>query len=186
MNKICHHREPNVVRGFTLLEMVFVLGMIGIIVSWVTLTVGSVDAERKLREASGGIESLVRRARSIAVMQQRPYTVTISAHAVSMEPQYVQNDIEQFDDDDDTAPTDFKVLTATEEMDPDVKYEIRRWGSDLWVEIEGENKVQLVLDPTGLVEPISIRCSIGKSWMIQELHPLTGGVRYEEMSVQED
>ena len=173
------------VRGFTLLEMVFVLGLIGIIVAWVTLSAASVDAERQLRNASGDIESLVKRARTVAVMQQRPYMVTISAHSISMQPQYVTGNTAQFDE-DEIERSDFEDIMVTEDVDPDVKYEIRRWRSDVWLEIEGEQQVKLILDHTGLVEPISIRCSVGKSWILQELNPITGGVRNEEMSVQKD
>jgi type II secretion system protein H len=175
-------------QGFTLLEIVFVLGIIAIIVSWVTLTVTTVETEHKLRRAAGNIESLTKRGRSIAVMQQRPYQVKISLDAVSMAPQYMRADIEDAYDEDDegTSRGNFENITASEDTDPEVTYEIRRWRSDHWQEIDKDHQVVLTLDPTGLVEPISLRCSVGKSWLIQELHPLTGGVRDEEMSIEDE
>jgi len=42
------------------------------------------------------------------------------------------------------------------------------------------------MDPQGLVEPISIRCTSGKSWILHELNPLTGGVRDEEMNIEDE
>lgn len=184
------YRQRSGGHGFTLLEVVFVLGMIAMMTVWLTLSVTSVDTEQQLREASGGIESMVKRARTVAVMQQRPYQVTITEDRISLAPQYTQSvgDMDGFDEDDDVDVTreDFEDIIASEETDLDLKYEVRRWRSDLWLEIKGEEKVVLTLDPLGLVEPISIRCSVGKSWLIQELHPLTGGVRDEEMSVEED
>lgn len=175
--------------GFTLLEVVFVLGMIAMMTVWLTLSVTSVDTEQQLREGAGGIESMVKRARTIAVMQQRPYQVTISEGAISLAPQYMRSggEIEEFDEyeDEESVREDFEDIIASEETDLDLSYEIRRWRSDLWLKIEGDEKVVLTLDPMGLVEPISVRCRVGKSWLIQELHPLTGGVRDEEMSVEE-
>jgi len=182
-------RTKQQAQGFTLLEIVFVLGIIAIIVSWVTLTVTTVETEHQLRRAAGSIESLVKRGRSIAVMQQRPYQVTITLDSVSMAPQYMRTDIEDddYDDEDEGASRgDFENITAIENIDPEVTYEIRRWRSDLWQEIDKDHQVELTLDPTGLVEPISVRCSVGKSWIIQELHPLTGGVRDEEMSIEDE
>ena len=176
--------------GFTLLEVVFVLGMIAMMTVWLTLSVTSVDTERQLREGAGGIESMVKRARTIAVMQQRPYQVTISEDSISLAPQYMRSGdaVEEFDEYEDEGVgvrEDFEDIIASEETDLDLSYEIRRWRSDLWLKIEGDEKVVLTLDPMGLVEPISVRCRVGKSWLIQELHPLTGGVRDEEMSVEE-
>ena len=176
------------VSGFTLLEMVFVLGMIGILVAWVTVSVASVNKEKKLLKAMDGIESLIRRGRSVAVLQQRPYMVTISSSGISLAPQYVGSEQELYDDDgaELNEREVFKSVTATESIDPEVKYEIRRWRSDVWEEIEGDKKVELILAPEGLVEPISIRCSMDKSWILHTLSPLTGAVRDEEMSVQDD
>ena len=52
--------------------------------------------------------------------------------------------------------------------------------------IENDQKAVVVLEPTGLVEPISIRCTFGNSWILQELHPLTAGVRDEQMSIEDE
>ncbi|MGB1260584.1 MAG: pilus assembly FimT family protein [Akkermansiaceae bacterium] len=170
-------------RGFTLLEMVFVLGLIMLIITWVTINVASVDTERQLREASGEIENLARRGRAVAIQQQRPYLLTITADTISIGPKYAR--AETSEDEEDGAQ-EHPDVTTSEKMDPEVQYEVRRWMSDEWVLLEEKMEVVIELDPAGLVEPISIRCSHGKSWLIQELHPLTAGVRYEEMSVEND
>ena len=179
-------KNKRVASGFTLLEIVFVLGMIAIIVGWVTMSVSTVNTEKKLLEAADGIESLIRRGRSVAVLQQRPYQVTITSSAISLAPQYARDELESYDDDEwDTRET-FESVSASEALDQEVTYEIRRWRSDSWLEIEGDEKVVLTLDSAGMVEPISIRCGMGKSWISHTLSPLTGAVRDEEMSVQEE
>ena len=176
MNKGKRHNEKKQVGGFTLLEIVFVLGMIAVLVTWLTLTVATVETEQRLREASGDIESLARRARNIAVRQQRAYQLTISDGSISIAPQHMLADMEEEDardfEGEELPRENFENMTDSESTDSEVTYEIRRWRSNEWQLIEGKNKVVITLDPIGLVEPISIRCSIGKSWLIQELHPL--------------
>jgi len=189
-NGKCHRRRTQA-GGFTLLEIVFVLGMVAMLVTWLTLSIGTVETEQKLRDASGSIESLAKRGRNIAVRQQRSYQLVISKDSISIAPQYVldggdESFMEPEEGDAEISRENFEDITASENTDDQVTYEIKRWRSDEWELIEGDKKVILTLDPVGLVEPISIRCSIGKSWLIHELHPLTAGVRDEEMSVENE
>ena len=173
--------------GFTLLEIVFVLGMVAILVTGLTLSVGTVETEDRLRTASSDIEAMTKRARSIAVRQQRAYKVTISEGSIAMAPVYAQTETEDdFDGEENDVRKDFEDIIASEETDPEVQYEIKRWQSDEWQVIKDDQEAVLILDPTGLVEPISLRCSMGKSWLMQELHPLTGGVRDEEMNIEKE
>lgn len=170
------------------MEMVFVLGMVAVLVTWLTLTIGTVETEDRLRRSAGDIESLAKRARSIAVQQQRPYKLTISEESLSIEPlNHLSDDEGGFvSDADDSESRGFEDVIASEETDPDVQLEIKRWQSDEWIVIEDDKEVILRLDPNGLVEPISIRCSYGESWIIQELHPLTADVRDEQMTIEKE
>ncbi len=187
MSRCKHHNGVKQASGFTLLEMVIVLGMLAVFATWFVMSITTVETEQRLREASGGIESLVRRARNIAVRQQRPYELTIREGEISIAPKYVLDDEEEDEEFDEDHPrVEFENITASEKTDPKVSYEIKRWRSDKWVKIKGDEKVVVSLEPIGLVEPISIRCSIGESWLIQELHPLTGSVRDEQMSVEKE
>lgn len=172
--------------GFTLLEVVIVLGMVAILVTWMTLSLGTVETEERLRRASGDITALTKRARSIAVQQQRPYKLTISESSISIAPLYQVPEDDVADDDEEVERTAFKDIIDSEDADSEVTYEIRRWRSEEWQIIEDKKEVVLILDPVGLVEPISIRCSMGNSWLIQDLHPLTAGVRDEQMSIEKE
>ena len=185
MSRSPKHQRLKQAGGFTLLEMVFVLGMLAIFATWITLRVVNVETEQQLREASGSIESLARQARNIAVRQQRAYQLTIAEGAISIAPQYMLED-EKGGYDEVNPRKEFENITATEKTDSGVTYEVKRWRSDEWKEIKGDEKVVITLGPLGLIEPISIRCSIGKSWLIHQLHPLTASVRDEEMSVEKD
>ena len=62
-------------RGFTLLEIVIVLAIAAVIMGGaVGMMVYSSD-ERVLRDASGEIEMLAKRARTTAILQQTPYAL---------------------------------------------------------------------------------------------------------------
>ena len=45
-------------RGFTLLELVIVLGMIGVIITWLTVVTSTVETEERLRRATGDITAV--------------------------------------------------------------------------------------------------------------------------------
>ncbi|NWK54002.1 prepilin-type N-terminal cleavage/methylation domain-containing protein [Verrucomicrobiaceae bacterium N1E253] len=194
MNNAQRQIRQGVPLGFTLLEVVFVLGMIAMLAVWLTVSVTTVDTEQQLREAAGEIQSQIKRGRSIAVTQQRAYQVTLGEGDVSLAPQYARSQMPENDrslprlfeeDVDSSSMSDYQEVYNSVDLDPEIRYEIRRWRSDIWEEIDGDKKLVFILDPVGLVEPITIRCSKGDSWLMQEIHPLTADVNYEEMTVQE-
>jgi prepilin-type N-terminal cleavage/methylation domain-containing protein len=176
--------------GFTLLEIVFVLSMVAVLVTWMTVSIATVESEQKLREAAESIELLAKRGLNVAVAQQRPYELTITETTVSLAPKYTysSDDINGVDSSElnDEAETGFVDVSVNEPMASDVLYEIKRWRSDDWQPLEKNKTVVLMLSPLGLIEPISIRCSSGKSWIMHELHPLTAGMRDEEMSIEKE
>ena len=185
------HTKNRQVAGFTLLEIVFVLSMIAILVTWLTVSLSTVESEQKLREAASRIELLAKRGLSIAVMQQRPYQLTITASSVSIAPRYALGPDEAvyMENEQDGAGGEsesFDDITASEAIDADVSYEIKRWQSDDWVALEGDKRIVITLNPIGLIEPFMIRCTMGESWIMHELHPLTAGVRDEEMSIEKE
>ena len=185
------HSKNRQVAGFTLLEIVFVLSMIAILVTWLTVSLSTVESEQKLREAASRIELLAKRGLSIAVMQQRPYQLTITASSVSIAPRYALGPdeagyIENEQDGAGGESGSFDDITASEAIDADVSYEIKRWQSDDWVALEGDKRIVITLNPIGLIEPFMIRCTMGESWIMHELHPLTAGVRDEEMSIEKE
>lgn len=189
MTSNCRHIAGISRRGFTLLEMVIVLSIIAAVVALVVLDFRNIEAEQRLRESAGSVEALAKRARNIAVVQQRAYQLTIREGAISIAPQYQRNPggVDGDDGDDDMQPrARFEDVVDSQETDAEVTYEVKRWGSDKWQVIGKDRQVVITIDPTGLVEPISIRCSVGKNWLVQELHPLTASIRDEEMHIESE
>ena len=126
------HAKIRQVAGFTLLEIVFVLSMIAILVTWLTVSLSTVESEQKLRQAAGRIESLAQRGLRIAVMQQRPYQLTITASSVSLAPRNAFGVDEavsmgnEMDGEGGDSRT-FDDIAASEATDAEVSYEIKRW-----------------------------------------------------------
>ena len=184
MNIVRGHRSNKHSSGFSLLEIVFVLGLIAVLVTWITVSVSTVETEDKLRAASGEIIAMAAQARNIAVRQQRVYEVVLTEEKVSLAPKYPK--FEEYEQEEGEQPLAHKDITSSRDNDDEVTYEILRWRSDDWIELEKDKEVTVSLDPSGLVEPISIRCTIDKSWIMQELHPLTAHVRYEETNIEKE
>ena len=185
------HIRDRQLGGFTLLEIVFVLSMVAILVTWMTVSIATVESEQKLREAAGRIELLAQRGLSLAVIQQRPYELTITENTVSLSAKHANasdgaEGIDYAELNDEVGDGGFENMTVSEPLEVDVSYQIKRWRSNDWQTLEKNQQMVIGLSPLGLIEPISIRCSIGKSWMMHELHPLTAGIRDEEMSIEKE
>lgn len=162
-------------RGFTLIEIVMVLGIAAIIMGGaVGFMIYSSD-ERTLRDASGEIELLAKRARTTAILQQTPYALEFRQGVVRMMP------LAQ-------AGRDEKEIAQSNESDeggerweflPEQGMEVfvRRWNSSEWLPT-GKNSIHVWrFDPNGLSEPISLRLEIGDSWAEDTYHPLTATIR---------
>lgn len=193
MNNKKHKGQYFIHKGFSLIEIVIVLGLIAVMVTWITVSVSNVETEQQLRKASNGIVSMAIQARNVSVRQQRPYVVTIIKDNVSFAPKYPSLGDKEADDDerDEDENSTIRAIAHEDVMDSKnndeaVIFEIQRWASDDWVLLEKDKKISFSIDSSGLVEPIGIRCTIGESWLIQRLHPLTAGVRDEEMTITKD
>ena len=118
--------------------------MVGILVTWLTISVGTVQTEEKLRRGVSDIEVMAKRARSIAVQQQRPYQLTISEDSISIAPLFVSTDEEEIGDDTDGERQQFVDVIDSEEVDSDLKYEVLRWRAEKWQVIENDQKACLL------------------------------------------
>lgn len=66
-------------RGFTLLELLMVVGILGILVAATVPRIAAVLARRSVSGATGGFEALVRRARATAIQTRLPATITFAS-----------------------------------------------------------------------------------------------------------
>ncbi|MEO5713868.1 MAG: prepilin-type N-terminal cleavage/methylation domain-containing protein [Luteolibacter sp.] len=176
-------RTNNRSRGFTLLEIVIVLAIAAMVMGGAAGFMVYSSDERALRDVSGQIELLAKRARTTSILQQTPYALEFRPGIVRMLPLAEAGEI-------DKKYGKKQNLTASVDEDRQVNIRdemslsIRRWNSDKWLSV-GKNSIHIWrFDPDGLCEPVSLRLSLDKSWMEDSYHPLTATIRDTQLEAR--
>jgi prepilin-type N-terminal cleavage/methylation domain-containing protein len=73
-------------RGFTLLEMVIVLALIGLALGGAMALFINTSSERRLKGIAADLELLAKRARAVSMVQQTPYAITIFEESARLSP----------------------------------------------------------------------------------------------------
>lgn len=176
--------------GFTLLEIVIVLAITALIIGGAITTVVLSSAERVLRNTSGEIELLAKKARTASILHQRPYAIEFHADYVRLLPFSEASEIERTTAlgnsiggeavGQETGPT----LRQEISIDPDIALGVRRWNSENFI-VPSETLVPIWrFDPDGLSEPITVRLAIGESYAQDTYHPLTATIADSEMEAK--
>jgi prepilin-type N-terminal cleavage/methylation domain-containing protein len=174
--------------GFTLLEIVIVLSIAAVVIGGaVGLMVYSSD-ERVLRNASGEIEVLAKRARTTAMLLQTPYALEFRERVVRLLP------LAEAGRDEKTTVGGRniggeEVLTESAErweypLEDGVEVFIRRWNSTDWLPTRKDTVHVWRFDPNGLSEPLAVKLTLGESWSEDNYHPLTAAVRENFMEAR--
>ncbi|MGA0846195.1 MAG: pilus assembly FimT family protein, partial [Luteolibacter sp.] len=175
-------------RGFTLLEIVIVLVVASVIIGGAVGAMVFSSDERALRNASGEIELLAKRARTTAILLQTPYALEFREDQVRLLPLAEAGVIER------------RTLSGRrvggEEIKSDsaerwnypiengIQLQIRRWNGSDWLGAEGDSCIVWRFDPSGLCEPLSVRLAINESWIEDTYHPLTAAIRDSQMEAR--
>lgn len=194
MNAISH---PSVIRrsarGFTLLEMVIVLALMGLALGGAMAMFISTSSERQLKSAAGDMELLAKRARTVAMVQQTPYAITFFEQSARLSPLveagYTDDQLkerQEFEADalrsGGTAPK-FTPVRETVNFD-NFALSVRRWGSNNWVPMLRNDPQVWRFDPNGICEPMGVRLDFDDGWMEMEFHPLSASVRDRSMEAR--
>ena len=174
-------------RGFTLIEIVMVLAIAAIVMGGaVGLMISSSD-ERDLRNTSGEIELMAKRARTIAILNQTPYALEFREGVVRLLPLAQAGLTEK-----EMSRRRSKPEPETGNIDENRQLSleggivvlIRRWNSDKWLTTAKKNVHVWRFDPDGLCEPISVRLVLDKSWSEDIYHPLTATIRDSQLEAR--
>lgn len=164
-------------RGFTLIEIVVVLAISALIIAGaVGLMVSSSD-ERVLKNATGEIELLAKRARTTAILKQTPYALEFRQGIVRLMP-FAQAGEPDKKSVSTRRLSDAPIASSADEtrqitLESGLALSIRRWNSEKWLPTEKSAVHVWRFDPDGLSEPVSIRLTLGKSSQQESYHPLT-------------
>lgn len=136
--------------------------------------------ERVLRDVSGEVEVLAKRARTTSVLQQTPYALEFRDGIVRMLPLAEAGADERLTafgnpvGGGSVEPASGKESVRAQYAFPsEMNVVIRRWNSDTWL-TTGKNSLHIWrFDPDGLCEPITLRYEINDSRAQDTFHPLT-------------
>lgn len=180
------HRFP---QGFTLLEIIVVLAIAGIIIGGGITTMILTSSERTLRNQSGEIELLAKKARAAAILRQTPYAIEFHSGFIKLLPLSDSGNLERTtalgnaiggtSSDGDTASK--PPLRETLQIDSSLELSIRHWNTENFI-TPTENIIPVWrFDPDGLCEPITVRLTIDDSYAQDTYHPLTATVADSEL-----
>lgn len=179
-------------RGFTLIEIVMVLAIAAVVTGGaVSMMIYSSD-ERALRDISGEVELLAKRARTIAILQQTPYALEFRPGQVNLMPFAEAGRDEKsrpidLPPDPNANPDDIKKRQPVREtlaVQNEMALSVRRWNTDGWIPMTKGSLQIWRFDPDGLCEPISIRYALDQSWAEDSFHPLTATISDSQLEAK--
>ena len=175
-------------RGFTLIEIVMVLAIAAIVMAGaVSLMIFSSD-ERALRNASGEIELMAKRARTIAILHQTPYALEFREGVVRLLPLAQAGITDEKKSRLRSEPAAETRPTTDESrqlnLEGGMGILIRHWNSEQWLPTVKKAVHVWRFDPDGLCEPLSLRLTLGKSWAEDSYHPLTATIRESQLEAK--
>lgn len=180
-------------RGFTLIEIVMVLAIAALVLGGaVGVMVFSTD-ERDLRDASGEIQILAKRARTISVLHQTPYALEFRPGIVRLLP------LSEAGMDEKTTvlgrsiggeaveavgPSGRAPVREEFILDDRMSMFIRRWNTTALLPMSPQVTHVWRFDPDGLCEPVTIRLELNESSAEDSFHPLTANVQDSQLEVK--
>ena len=144
--------------------------------------------ERALRNASGEIELLAKRARTIAILKQTPYALEFRQGGVRLLPLAEAGQEEKRTVGGHRIGGEPVIPAGGEHrqytLSAGVEVYVRRWNSTDWL-FTGKNSIHVWrFDPTGLCEPLAVKLALNKSWSEDTYHPLTATIRDRQFEVR--
>ena len=180
--------------GFTLLEIVIVLAVAAIITGGALSFMHYSSDERVLRDISGEVEVMAKRARTAAILQQTPYALEFRADGVRLMPLAETGELDRKTGlGNEIGGREVAEEGGEERSEPireqliypdDMAVSVRRWNTVAWIPMTRDALQIWRFDPDGLCEPVSVRYTIDKGWAEDTYHPLTASIRDSQLEAR--
>lgn len=183
-------------RGFTLIEIVMVLAIVAIVSGGAITFLVFSSGGRELQKTSSEVESLARRARTTAILQQTPYAIEFTPGLIQLlpfaqagqttkraSPGSASGGKNVAANPDATTSTHTPVFESFHPSG-DMTVLLRRWNSEDWLAMKDGKPQVWRFDPDGLCEPISIRYELGQSWIQDAYHPLNAAISDSQSEIK--
>lgn len=168
-------------RGFSLIEIVVVLGLTALLITGAISVVALSADKRQVTESAGKVGAFAKRARAVAMVQQRPYALVFTQGNVRLMPLAEATGMDSGQS--ASSPNNASLASVHDgfQLDGNFQLSIRRWGTENWIPVNNDRVVQIWrFEPSGLCEPIGVRLAMNQSWIEDTYHPLSAGVELSD------
>jgi prepilin-type N-terminal cleavage/methylation domain-containing protein len=179
--------EPFYQKGFTLIEIVIVLLVIGIITGGAIAAIYINSSKEVLTTQSGEIELLAKKARTVAILHQTPYAIEFHPDSVKLLPlsesvlfkrsTALGNSIGGTASDSTQRPS----VNESIGINPDIQLTVRHWNTEKFLTPSESIIPVWRFDPDGLCEPITVRLVLDDSYAQDTYHPLNASIADSEL-----
>lgn len=177
-------------KGFTLIEIVIVMAIVAVVMGGSIAAMLHSSPEKVLTGTSNEIELLAKKARTAAILHQKPYAIEFHENKLRLLPFAEASESERTtvlgNQIGGTAVVNDAGPTLREEItiDADITIGVRRWNTEDFVATSKNFVPVWRFDPNGLSEPITVRMTIGESYAQDTYHPLTATIADSESEVK--
>lgn len=139
--------------GFTIIEIVITLSIVGLLIALAIGSTITLSHTRALEEPISKVQEFAKKARNLAILEQRPYMVEIQPHSVAIYSlvSAAGNTAGAFGAAQEAAP---RGRVDYFEFDPDVALSVRRWRSN---DFAPPGRQVWIFERSGLCEPLAVR-----------------------------